>query len=164
MITRVFIHGLESTSQGTKGLFFRQKYPDMIIEDYTGPLEERMDQLNARLSGGTNLILVGSSYGGLMAALYTCRNTEHVRKLILLAPALHLKAFVNCHDLHLDVPVHLYHGSRDNVVPADEVRLIASKIFTHLDYQLVNDDHSLHRTFPWIPWDKLLEASQCHSV
>jgi pimeloyl-ACP methyl ester carboxylesterase len=159
MITMVFIHGLQSTSRGTKGLFFRQKYPDMIIEDYTGPLEERMSQLNTQLSGRMDLILVGSSYGGLMAALYTCRNTEHVRKLILLAPALHLEAFIDCHGLHLDIPVHLYHGSGDNMVPVDEVRLIADKIFTHLDYQLVNDDHSLHRTFPGMPWGKLLEAS-----
>ena len=33
--TRVFIHGLESTSQGTKGVYFRERYPDMIINDYT---------------------------------------------------------------------------------------------------------------------------------
>jgi len=32
----VFIHGLESTAQGTKGQFFRQFFPQMIIEDYTG--------------------------------------------------------------------------------------------------------------------------------
>ena len=30
-VTRVFIHGLESSSRGTKGVFFRDRYPDMII-------------------------------------------------------------------------------------------------------------------------------------
>ncbi len=44
--TRIFIHGLESTSYGTKGEFFRKKYPGMILEDFTGPLKRRMDKLN----------------------------------------------------------------------------------------------------------------------
>ena len=28
MMTKIFIHGLESSNQGTKSLFFRKKYPD----------------------------------------------------------------------------------------------------------------------------------------
>jgi len=34
--TLVFIHGLESTSQGNKAQFFRKSFPQMIVEDYTG--------------------------------------------------------------------------------------------------------------------------------
>jgi pimeloyl-ACP methyl ester carboxylesterase len=64
----VFIHGLESTAQGTKGQFFRQFFPQMIIEDYTGDFAARMSKLDGLLSGKNDLILVGSSYGGLMAA------------------------------------------------------------------------------------------------
>jgi len=64
--TLVFIHGLESTAQGTKGLFFRQFFPQMIIEDYTGDFSTRMRKLNRLLSGKNDLIIVGSSYGGLM--------------------------------------------------------------------------------------------------
>ena len=76
--TRVFIHGLESTSQGTKGIYFRERYPEMIIEDYTGSLEARMEKLEAVLAGKEDLILVGSSYGGLMAAIYACRHPGKV--------------------------------------------------------------------------------------
>jgi hypothetical protein len=43
--TRVFIHGLESTSRGTKDVFFRERYPDMIIEDYVGSFAQRMERL-----------------------------------------------------------------------------------------------------------------------
>ena len=75
-MTRVFIHGLESSSQGVKGVFFRERYPDMIIEDFSGPLEERMEKLNRLLSGREDLILVGSSFGGLMAAIYACENEK----------------------------------------------------------------------------------------
>ena len=38
-IARVFIHGLDSSSRGTKGSFFRERYPGMFMEDYSGPLE-----------------------------------------------------------------------------------------------------------------------------
>ena len=44
-IARAFIHGLDSSSRGTKGSYFRERYPGMFIEDYSGPLEERMEQL-----------------------------------------------------------------------------------------------------------------------
>ena len=45
MIHRIFIHGLESSNKGTKAVFFREKYPDMIIPTFTGNLPERMEKL-----------------------------------------------------------------------------------------------------------------------
>src|SRR5690606_6680664 len=90
---RVFIHGLESFSMGTKGVFFRERYPGMIVEDFPGTFEERMKRLEGLLRGETGLILVGSSFGGLMAAVYACLHGDRVEKLILLAPAIHLDPF-----------------------------------------------------------------------
>ncbi|HNS57313.1 MAG TPA: alpha/beta hydrolase [Smithellaceae bacterium] len=84
--TLVFIHGLESTSQGTKGQFFRINFSQMIVEDYFGGFNERMQKLAKLLAGKDNLILVGSSYGGLMAAQYALQNEHRVQKMILLAP------------------------------------------------------------------------------
>lgn len=155
---RVFIHGLESSSQGTKGVFFREHYPDMIIEDFGGPLGERMETLNRLLMDRNDLILVGSSFGGLMAALYACENENRVRKVILLAPALHLVDFAPCLSRKVQLPVSLYHGSRDDVVPPATVQAIARRIFARLDYHLVDDDHSLHVTFPLMNWEALLSA------
>jgi dienelactone hydrolase len=156
MATRVFIHGLESTSQGTKGVYLRTRYPDMIVEDFLGDLDERMAKLRALLADRTDLILVGSSYGGLMAALYACENEGAVRRLVLLAPALDLEAFAPCRRCRLTIPVTLYHGSRDDVVPPDAVRAIALEVFTRLDYRRVDDDHPLRETFPTLDWDTLL--------
>ena len=85
-LTRVFIHGLESSSQGTKGMYFRNKYPDMMIEDFTGPFAQRMDKLNDLLRDKTDIIIVGSSYGGLMAAVYTFNNEMKVKKLLQSTP------------------------------------------------------------------------------
>lgn len=155
--TRVFIHGLESSSQGTKGEFFRARYPDMIIEDFIGTFKERMNTLNATLSDKSDLILVGSSYGGLMAAVYANNNEEKIKKLILLAPALNIDEFKPYRNNKLHVPVILYHGKNDDVVPPVPVRHIASMVFTNLQYYSVDDDHSLHNTFSIMDWDKLLD-------
>jgi len=157
IFTRVFIHGLDSSSRGTKGCFFRERYPGMFMEDYSGPLEERMAQLERELTGKENLILVGSSYGGLMAAIFACRNETRVRRLILLAPALGHGDFGACSRQPLQIPVTLYHGLFDDVVLPGPTRQIAARLFTNLDHHIVEDDHNLHRIFPTLDWDHLLE-------
>ena len=155
-VTRVFIHGLESSSQGTKGVFFRERYPDMIIEDFGGPLEERMEKLNRLLAGRDDLILVGSSFGGLMAAIYACEHEKQVRKVVLLAPALHLPDFLRFTGKRVKIPVTLFHGKNDDVVPPGPVKTLAEQVFENLDYRLVEDDHSLHVTFPMMDWKALV--------
>lgn len=155
-VVRAFIHGLDSSSRGTKGAFFRERYPGMILEDYAGPLEARMDKLGRDLAGRDNLILVGSSYGGLMAALFACGNESRIRCLILLAPALGLADFGGCPG-PLKIPVTLYHGRFDDVVLLEPTFGIASKLFANLDHHSVDDDHDLHRIFPHLDWDGLLE-------
>lgn len=132
----------------------------MVIEDFTGPLGERMLKMEKLLEGRSGLILVGSSYGGLMAALYTCAHPETVAKLVLLAPALDLPDFDHCLDKRLDTPTELFHGCNDDVVSPGPVREKAQKIFRNLNYHLVDDDHPLTRTFPDMDWDALLEAGK----
>jgi pimeloyl-ACP methyl ester carboxylesterase len=154
--TLVFIHGLESTAQGTKGQFFRQLFPQMIIEDYTGDYATRMRKLDSLLSSKNYLILVGSSYGGLMATQYAIDNEERVKKMILLAPALNLPEFKPPEHTKLHLPVIIYHGNNDDVVNPNIVKNIALKYFSNLEHHLVNDDHSLHITFPALDWTNLL--------
>jgi predicted esterase len=156
MPTRVFIHGLESSGQGAKGAFFTERYPDMIVEDFSGTFEERMAKLHAILADKDDLILVGSSYGGLMAAVFACRTAKEMRKLILLAPALNHMPPEIYKKFTLDFPVIMYHGNRDEVVTPGPVHEIARNLFTDLSYHLVSDDHSLLQTFFTIAWDELL--------
>ena len=155
---RVFIHGLESSSMGTKGVFFRDKYPDMIIADFVGTFKDRMEKLNNILSGKAPLILVGSSYGGLMTAVYAFNNEKRIKKLILLAPALDIYEFKPYLSRTLLLPVVIYHGRDDDVVSPSSVQDIARTAFANLEYHLVDDDHSLHRTFSLMNWDDLLET------
>jgi pimeloyl-ACP methyl ester carboxylesterase len=158
ILKKVFIHGLESSSQGAKGIFFKTKYPDMIIEDFTGPFDQRMDKLRDLLHEEENLLIVGSSYGGLMASVYAFERENKVNKLILLAPALCLPEFNPYLTKELPIPVILYHGRQDDVVLPESVHDIAHKVFPNLEYHFVDDDHSLHQTFEAINWDKLLEG------
>jgi pimeloyl-ACP methyl ester carboxylesterase len=158
MITRVFIHGLDSSSRGTKGSFFRERYPGIFMGDYSGALEERMAKLEEELSGKEDLILVGSSFGGLMAAIFACKNEARVRRLILLAPALDHADFSDCRR-PLKIPVTLYHGRFDDVVPPGPTRQIAARLFANLDHHIVEDDHNLHQIFPKLDWDSLLEIA-----
>jgi pimeloyl-ACP methyl ester carboxylesterase len=155
----VFIHGLESTGRGTKGVFFRERYPDMIIEDFTGAFPERMEKLEALLAGKTDLILVGSSYGGLMAATYACLHEERVKKLILLAPALHLEEYDPCRNRKLHMPIVIFHGLKDDVVPLADVKALAEGLFVNHTFNIVEDDHPLHRTFAALEWDSLLKQN-----
>jgi pimeloyl-ACP methyl ester carboxylesterase len=152
----MFIHGLESSSQGTKGTYFREHYPGMILDDFEGPFQQRMEKLEAILAGKNDLILVGSSYGGLMAAVYACLHEERVKKLILLAPALHLGPYTPYLKKKLNMPVFIVHGIRDDVVPLAAVRKIAGQLFVNHEFRSVDDDHSLHRTFAGLDWDALL--------
>ena len=152
----VFIHGLESTAQGTKGQFFRQFFPQMIIEDYIGDFVTRMRKLKGLLSGSADLILVGSSFGGLMATQYAIENEDRVKKMILLAPALNLPEFRPPVHTKLNLPVIIYHGTDDNIVDPYTVKTIALKYFSNLEHNFVDDDHSLHKTFPLINWKELL--------
>lgn len=128
----------------------------MIIEDFTGTFKTRMDKLNNILAGKSNLILVGSSYGGMMACAFSCRMPEKIKKLILLAPALNHMSPESYRGKKLDFPVTIYHGDRDDVVPPGPVHEIARTLFTDLTYHLVADDHSLHSTFAGLDWDSLL--------
>ncbi len=158
--TRVFIHGLESTSLGTKGVFFRKRYPDMIVEDYSGSFSQRMEKLEGLLAGKDPLILVGSSYGGLMAAVYACLHEDRVKKLILLAPALHLDSYQPCQKKKLSMPTIIFHGRQDEVVPLEKVRVVAGQVFMNLQFNPVEDDHILRKTFPTLEWDDLLSLQE----
>jgi pimeloyl-ACP methyl ester carboxylesterase len=154
--TRVFIHGLLGHSQGTKATFLRERYPDMIIEDFRGTLEERMSKLDSVLDGKDSLVLVGSSLGGLMAAMFALNSQERVKKLILLAPALATEEFMPNLERRTDTPVIIYHGKDDDVVPLAPVQDIAHKVFNNLTFNTVDDDHVLSKTFTVIDWDNLL--------
>lgn len=153
----IYLHGLESDSNSGKARQFREWFPGMLTPDFKGSFEERMTQLEPILAGQDGWTLIGSSFGGLMGAVYTCKHPTQVRKLILLAPALLREPFGSHLDLEpVSVPTVIIHGTLDDVVPLGPVREIAQKLFTNLTYHIVEDDHRLHKTAQEMDWKTIL--------
>jgi pimeloyl-ACP methyl ester carboxylesterase len=111
-----------------------------------------MQALQAILGRRAGWTLIGSSLGGLMAALFTCQHPAQVRKLVLLAPALILPEFSTEPPAPVDVPTVVYHGSRDNVVPLEPTRRLAEQVFRKLVFHVVDDEHRLFKTMQAVDW------------
>lgn len=154
----VFLHGLDSSSSGTKARWFKDHYPEMLIPDFAGPLAERMKLLRSLLGSRRDLVLVGSSFGGLMATVFAVEHPDKLRRVVLLAPALNFPDWKFAADEKIAVPAQLYIGRRDTVCPPEEVLPVAKSIFSDLSVQLTDDDHLLHGAFPSIDWDILLSG------
>ena len=151
----LFRHGLDSSIEGTKAQWFRRHFPGVRLQNYTGDLAERLAQLEAQVAGLERLVLVGSSFGGLMAACFALRSPERCRRLVLLAPAL------NFADFHppaepVSVPTLVVTGAHDTVCPPELILPLARASFADLEVRLEDDDHMLHRTFPSLDWPQLL--------
>ena len=157
MAQTIFIHGLESSSRGTKASWFKEHYPQMIIPDFTGSLAERLECLIRVLAGYDELTMIGSSFGGLMATIFALEHPERLRQVILLAPALNFPDFTKYHGRVATVPARLYIGSNDTVCPPKIVIPVASEAFTDLVVDETDDDHLLRKTFNNIKWRELLE-------
>jgi pimeloyl-ACP methyl ester carboxylesterase len=153
---RIFLHGLESSSRGAKATFLRERFPDMLLPDFRGGLSERMKSLNIILADQEGIVIVGSSFGGLMATLYAMENGEVVDRLVLLAPALNFPDFSGYGIKQVSIPTWMIIGRHDMVTPAEVVVPIARRIFADLTYDEVNDDHMLAGTFRSLDWKSLL--------
>ena len=155
-VCRIFIHGLESSNKGTKSVFFREKFLDMIIPTFEGDLPERLSKLDGILSEKSEIRIVGSSFGGLMGALFAMANESRVKNLTLLAPAIHMIHLAPQKVRKIAIPVCLYHGTEDTVIPIEAVEKTTAAYFENLTFHKVKDDHFLHKTFKIIDWDGLL--------
>lgn len=152
----IYLHGLFSDSSGVKATLLRELFPGILTPDFSGSLAERMALLITLLKDTRGWTIVGSSFGGLMGALFTCRKPEQVVKLVLLAPALIWPDFALSPPPPVDVPVVVYQGSRDEQIPPQEVERLARITFRNLTFHLVDDDHGLFKTVHSLNWKELL--------
>lgn len=155
----LFIHGSSGDkSQTYKARLLRDLFPGMVTPDFDGELPERMAQLEAIIGDKTGWTLIGSSLGGLMAALFAAQNPGQVRKLALLAPALILPEFADHVPDPVPVPTIVIHGTRDELLPLDACRRLVEKVFPNNTYIIVDDDHRLHKTSGELDWATLLDG------
>jgi pimeloyl-ACP methyl ester carboxylesterase len=153
----MYVHGSESDSNSGKARQFREWFPGMVTPDFKGSFDERMRQLLDITADKTDWVLIGSSYGGLMATVFALDHESQLRKLVLLAPALMLDPLRSfSKPKQITVPTVLIHGTLDTVVPLEPVREIAQKLFPNLTVHIVEDDHRLHKTANEMDWESVL--------
>ena len=145
-MTLVFLHGLETGPHGSKYQALRVVDPHVMAPDCEGvlDLDARLAIVERDLTGLNDLVLVGSSFGGLVATLFADRHPQQVRGYVLCAPALHLGHADAI--THVPKQAHVLHGRRDDVVPIE-----ASRAFCQhwgLPLHEVDDDHRLHASMP----------------
>ncbi|HWQ54265.1 MAG TPA: YqiA/YcfP family alpha/beta fold hydrolase [Bryobacteraceae bacterium] len=91
----IYLHGFASGPDSTKARYFRDRFatgaPELLAPDLAAGDFEHLTisgQLGVveRIAAGEAAVLIGSSMGGYLAALYAARHPE-VAKLVLMAPA-----------------------------------------------------------------------------
>ncbi|MGW8193394.1 MAG: YqiA/YcfP family alpha/beta fold hydrolase [Desulforhopalus sp.] len=152
----LFLHGLDSSGNGTKGKFFAKEIPQIVRPDFYGPLANRLEQLDRLCQHSRSLVLIGSSFGGLMATCYAISKPQTVTRLILLAPALNFENY-RPPRRKLDTPTLVVIGKHDTVTPPDLVLPLAERTFSKLCTKIADDDHLLHDTFANLDWQKMLQ-------
>lgn len=92
----VYLHGFASSPFSGKAQFLRRKFAACGVEMEIPQLDEgRFEDLTItgqlrvieRAVGQQPAILIGSSLGGYLAALYAARHPNQIERLVLLAPA-----------------------------------------------------------------------------
>jgi pimeloyl-ACP methyl ester carboxylesterase len=92
----LYLHGFASGPTSTKGEFFRERLaahgialeqPDLTDGDFEHSTLTRQLAVVERRLAGDPALLVGSSLGGYLAALYAARHPEQIARVLLLAPA-----------------------------------------------------------------------------
>lgn len=92
----MYLHGFASSPQSSKAQFFRRKFDECGVAFHAPQLDEG-DFERLTITGqlavvekavtGQPAVLMGSSLGGYLAALYAARHPGDVERLVLLAPA-----------------------------------------------------------------------------
>jgi uncharacterized protein len=92
----VYLHGFASSPQSGKARFFAGKFSELGVP-FTAPQLDEGNFEGLTISGqlrvvenavrGDSVLMMGSSMGGYLAALYAARHPDNVKNLVLLAPA-----------------------------------------------------------------------------
>jgi uncharacterized protein len=92
----VYLHGFASSPQSSKARFFAERFGALGVPFTAPELDEGnferltiTSQLHVveKAVGDGPVVLMGSSLGGYLAALFAARSVERVEKMVLLAPA-----------------------------------------------------------------------------
>jgi pimeloyl-ACP methyl ester carboxylesterase len=109
-------------------------------------LIDRVELLKETLEIG-DVVLAGSSWGGLACALIALQRPEKLKGLLLLAPALHYPESPNDEPEKLiapdSVPVTIIHSTTDDIVPISASKNYIERSGNNVQLIEVEDNHVL---------------------
>jgi len=166
-----YIHGYQSSPQGDKGILFKEKlnataikYRDVKPEKLM--IADCLKSIKKTINNDKNVILIGSSLGGFLAANTAIYNTN-IKKLILLNPAI-LPPETNIDEIQ-DLPkrilkdminerlfkdtikseIIIIRGTKDEVVPDKWIYEFASSQEAIIKF--LHDDHRFSKNLKKLP-------------
>ena len=147
----IWAHGLWGSPNGSKVTAIRESGIEVLSPDFNNmELDERVDILNELVSK-EEVVLVGSSYGGLACALVAQQQPKQVKGMLLLAPALHLPESPNTDPENLiapnNFPISIIHSITDEIVPISASKDYMERSGNNLSLIEVEDSHVLENSF-----------------
>lgn len=166
-----YIHGYESSPDGTKGTLFKEKlgaipikYRDCKPEDII--ISECLNRIFNQIKQDNKVILIGSSLGGFLAAKTALLN-KNVKQIILLNPAIippwvdinkiegmPLRILQEVYDKKLleekiSASVNIFAGTEDEIVPTEWVLEFAKA--QEATVKFLHDDHRFSKHVEQFP-------------
>ena len=137
-----FLHGLETGPHGAKYQALRRLIPDIMAPDCEGifDIDARLAVIERELTGRNELLLVGSSFGGLAAVLLASRHPERVAGCVLCAPAVQGLDLAQLRSLPAETVI--IHGRQDEIVPLAASAALAAR-FSMVRLLVVEGGHRL---------------------
>jgi alpha-beta hydrolase superfamily lysophospholipase len=151
-----FLHGLDSSPQGTKATFLKKYYPNCWMPALPPDIIERVEVLKRGFR--EPMLVVGTSLGGLTALLYAMQHPDRVRGLVLLAPAVGIKdkelftleeqKTMSSTYIPQGIPGIIVAGLRDDVIPINAHHELIDRSPDPKTISLweTDDDHDLHHS------------------
>lgn len=137
-----FFHGKESGPFGTKYDALSERF-SVDSPDFRGmDISKRLKKAEHLTRHMEDIVVVGSSYGGLLAALLYSNHPDRFKGYVLLAPAFHLNAADEIERMPNPEYAVVIHGRQDEVVPFEASEALCSKHGVELI--AVDDNHRLH--------------------
>ena len=150
----VWAHGLWGSPNGSKVTAIRESGIEVISPDFNEmELIDRVELLKETIGIG-NVVLAGSSWGGLACALTAMQIPEKINGLLLLAPALHYPESPNDEPEKLiapdSVPVTIIHSTTDDIVPISASKNYIERSGNNVQLIEVEDNHVLENSIELI--------------
>lgn len=154
MIPLIYLHGKESSPDGFRAKYLRERYPHLIAPELSANVAERAQTVAQTIT--TPAFIVGSSLGGLSALMFCRDHPDLVCGMVLLAPAVgfhderyrtpQILKTVEALKVPADIPTTIIAGKRDEVIPIETVRNLVQRSDKpgKIRFHEIDDTHRLH--------------------